>query len=144
MIRGMLAIALLFFLSACGGKQHDLRQFVQLAQARSSSQVAPLPHWAQVATFELPQIKNRRSPFGSLKHQSLNQTLNIDSLHCVGSLQEGKRLWGLVEQTNQQVIFVQMNDVIGSMRVVRIRKDAIDLEKKAKGKIDLRSLLCQQ
>jgi type IV pilus assembly protein PilP len=143
-------ISLASALAGCGGggDHADLRSFMDEVQKRPPGRIEPLPPFEQVPPFAY-QASNMRSPFeppvqvkrvdrgqgGPQVKPDLNRARQyleqypVASLTMVGTLAQGARVYGLVQDADGGVHRVQRGDFMGTDhgRIQDIAETAIEL-----------------
>ena len=108
----LLLVSVLVFLSACGGSNKDekLAKYIKTVKSRAGLRIEPIPKYKPLEKFHYPENQVRRSPFTpiqSKKRANLDapnvhrpkqflEQYPLDSLHFVGVLKQGARIWGLI------------------------------------------------
>jgi Tfp pilus assembly protein PilP len=77
------------------------------------------------------KLKNRLQ-----KNKIKVEQQSLDSLHYMGLLKDGFRVWGLIGQPDGTVSIVTPDDCLGKehARVLAIREDVIEIEKTVRGR----------
>lgn len=147
---GLLLMASAAFQAGCGfGSNHaDLRAYMDEVQARPPGQIEPLPLFEQVPPFAY-QAGNLRSPFEPpvvikpvagrapgvevkpdlTRPRQFLEEYPVTSLVMVGTLAQGSRRYGLVQDADGAVHRVQHGDYMGTDhgRIQQIQDTAIEL-----------------
>jgi len=147
---GLLLVASATLQAGCGfgGNHADLRAYMDEVKARPPGQIQPLPPFGQVPPFAY-QAGNLRSPFeppvvikpvaGRAPGVQVSPDLArprqyleehpVTTLMMVGTLAQGNRTYGLVQDANGAVHRVQHGDYMGTDhgRIQQIQDTAIEL-----------------
>jgi type IV pilus assembly protein PilP len=148
-VKTVIAVGMAAALSGCGSDREfgDLEQFMTEVQSRPPGRIEPLPPFEQVAPFAY-QASTMRSPFEppvqvrmpnrpsgpqvkpdpNRPKQYLEQ-YTIASLTMVGTLSQGSRTFGLVQDNDGGVHRVQRGDYMGTDhgKIQDIEEAAIEL-----------------
>jgi len=140
---------MLVFLSACGGggKDEKLAKYIKRVKSRPGLRIEPIPSYKPIQKFYYPENQVRRNPFTptqSRKRVNLDapnlrrpkqllEQYPLDSLHFVGVLKQGARIWGLIELPKTGAIKrVKVGDYMGLNygKIRRITDKKIKLEER--------------
>lgn len=149
-LAGILGI-LLIILNGCGGDDFsDLHKFIQEVHARPKGAIDPLPETKVVESF-IFKPDGLRDPFQSLETTAASnssdayggtgirpdterrkeelEAYTLDALRMVGTLIDGKGLWGLVKAKDGTIHSVQVGHHMGQNygKIIRILDDKIEL-----------------
>jgi type IV pilus assembly protein PilP len=138
-------------LTACGSDDvSDLTKFIQEVKARPKGAIQPLPEKKIVESFTF-QPEGLRDPFRAIEKNSDEAGLDVsgaggirpdterrkeeleafslDSLRMMGTLKDGKGLWGLIQAKDGTVHSVQVGNHMGQNygKIIRILEDKIEL-----------------
>ena len=138
-------------LTACGGDDvSDLTKFIQEVKARPKGAIQPLPEKKLVESFTF-QPEGLRDPFMAIeknideagldvsgaggirpdteRRKEELEAFSLDSLRMMGTLQDSKGLWGLIQAKDGTVHSVQVGNHMGQNygKIIRILEDKIEL-----------------
>lgn len=141
-------------LSACGGGQDDLNKYVFNVKKRKGTPVEPIPEVKMPRQFNYPENVKRRSPFIPLREEKKSdvdvnapdqtrpkqplENFELDSLKFVGTLDDSRARWGLIQASNGRIFRVKVGDYMGKNfgQIIKLTDDELKLEEtiKAAGK----------
>jgi type IV pilus assembly protein PilP len=131
-------------LGSCSNDHHDLVQYMKNIKKRPAKQVELIPLLKPVPFFKFAETEDTRSPFKPLlvvkpknrstpvrKKQPL-EAFSLDALKLVGVLEQGKKIWALIKQPDNQIAHVKVGDYIGqnNSQVITINKNLVEVEEK--------------
>jgi len=142
----MLLFASTILVSACGGDQDDLDQFINEIKARPGGRIDPLPEITPYAGFTyVADAEGLRSPFRPDTPQANSavggtrpdldrsreylESFPLDSLGMVGTLDIGGATYGLVQTADGLIHRVVPGNYMGQNdgRITRISESEIDV-----------------
>lgn len=144
-----LAYSLILFLTACGGENTDLKNYIIDVKHRSSKPIEPIPQFSPLPKFTFPDVDlQERNPFKPLefkkatddlapdqkRKKQLLESFPLDALKFVGILKQGSVTWALIKQPNGTISRIGIGNYMGLNygRVLSIKIDAIKLEETMK------------
>lgn len=100
------------------------------AEPMSSLSLAPV-----LAAFSYPESEKRRNPFKPMFQNSSFVSLSVDSLHFIGTWKRGDMIWGLLKQSNGEVIRVKAGDLLSQYdgKVIQVNQDELQIEQTVPG-----------
>jgi type IV pilus assembly protein PilP len=129
---GLILIAALFGIAACGGQMDDLDQYVNEVKARPGGRIEPLPEITPYAVFPyVADAQGIRSPFvpdtpqatttgagGGIRPDSdrsreFLEGFPLDTLRMVGTLDMGETMYGLVQTSDGLIHRVVPGNFLG-------------------------------
>jgi type IV pilus assembly protein PilP len=134
-------------LSACGGANDDLREYIDEIKARPGGRIEPLPQIQPAPTFAY-EPGTRRSPFvpdapqrrvsndpnavdgpDQNRPREFLEQFSLDTLKMVGTLADRRASFGLVQTTDGLVHRVSVGDHMGQNygRIIAISDSEIKL-----------------
>lgn len=136
----------MFALSACGGDNDDLDQYINEVKARPGGRIDPLPEITPYEVFTyIADAEALRSPFQPDTPQSLGpgngmrpdperpreflEAFSLDTLRMVGTLNLGDTDYGLVQTTDGLIHRVIPGNYVGQNdgRIVEIAESEIQI-----------------
>ena len=117
--------------------RHDLYNYIQEIKVPERIRMAALPDFEPVVQFVYPQQGMQRSPFqaGGTGRQVLEQ-YSPTVLKFVGTVRQGKTIWGLIKQPDGSIVTVRAGDPVGNRfgKVIGIDEQHLELEEGLPGK----------
>ena len=139
--RAVLLFSFSLILIGCSNDTKDLKHYMNQIKLKKGNEIAAAPVCSVLPKFQFPDNDNRRDPFILIKQQNPTKSLEqqskriledipLNDLIFVGTLKQGSKLWGLIQQPDKQIIRVLVGDTMGKNKgkIVAIQNNFIELQ----------------